>query len=158
MRHVFVCTTEYGDHWAATIAKKQAQLRAMPEADRQRILTATPEEHADGHRGLHCGQTLGGRIYEHYQDRLRAAGADDVILSPNACVAQHAYGCVVMVYPDGIWYRIREFADAERILEEHVLGGRPVLDLIHRRLNPPARGGVAPPAGAAAGSPGSTAA
>jgi (2Fe-2S) ferredoxin len=73
-----------------------------------------------------------------------------VILSPNACVAQHAYGCVVMVYPDGIWYRIREFADAERILEEHVLGGRPVLDLVHRRLNPPVARGVSPPAAAGA--------
>lgn len=154
MRHVFVCTTEYGDHWAGTIARKQAQLAAMPEADRRRILEAKPEEHADGHRGLHCGQTLGGQIYESYQRRLNEAGVADVIVSPNACVAQHAYGCVVMVYPDGVWYRIRELADAERILEEHIIGGRPVMDLIHRRLNAPTTRGVTPPApppGAAAG-------
>jgi (2Fe-2S) ferredoxin len=150
MRHVFVCTTEYGDHWAKTIARKQAQLQAMSEEDRRRILSATPEEHADGHRGLHCGQTLGGRIYERYQARLRDAGIDDVIVSPNACVAQHAYGCVVMVYPDGLWYRIRQFEDAERVLEEHIIGGRPVLDLVHRRLNPPTGRGVTPPAHVAA--------
>jgi (2Fe-2S) ferredoxin len=146
MRHVFVCTTEYGDHWAKTIAKKQAQLAAMSEEDRRRILEAKPEEHADGHRGLHCGQTLGGQIYELYQQRLQAAGVSDVVVSPNACVAQHAYGCVVMVYPDGLWYRIRDMADAERILEEHINGGRPVMDLIHRRLNPPTTRGVTPPA------------
>lgn len=142
MRHVFVCTTEYGDHWAKTIAKKQAQFQAMSEEDRRRILEAKPEDHADGHRGLHCGQTLGGQIYELYQQRLQAAGASDVIVSPNACVAQHAYGCVVMIYPEGLWYRIRSMDDATRILDEHILGGRPVMDLIHRRLAPPTSAGV----------------
>lgn len=142
MRHVFVCTTEYSDHWAKTIAKKQAQAAAMSEEERQKILQATPEEHADGHRGLHCGQTLGGSIYEMYQQRLRAAGISDVVVSPNACVAQHAYGCVVMVYPDGIWYRIGEMSDAEKILEQHLIGGKPVMELIHRRVSAPAGKGV----------------
>lgn len=134
MRHVLVCTTEYADHWAGTLAKKRAQTAAMSDAERQRIRDAVPEDHADGHRGQHCGQTMGGPIYELYQRRLREAGVADVVVSPNACIAQHAWGCVVMVYPDGIWYRIQTMADAERILEEHLIGGRPVMDLIHRRL------------------------
>ncbi len=134
MRHVFVCTTEYSDHWAGTIAKKRAQAAAMSEEERRRIREAVPEEHADGHRGEHCGQTMGGRIYEMYQQRLQEAGIRDVVVSPNACVAQHAWGCVVMVYPDGIWYRIQQMEDAQKILEQHVIGGRPVIELIHRRL------------------------
>lgn len=144
MRHVFVCTTEYSDHWARTIAKKKAQAAAMTEEERQKIRDATPEEHADGHRGQHCGQTIGGGIYEMYQKRLQEAGVSDVVVSPNACVAQHAWGCVVMVYPDGIWYRIQDMNDAEKILEQHLIGGRPVMELIHRRLNPPVAGGVQP--------------
>jgi (2Fe-2S) ferredoxin len=143
MRHVFVCTTEYADHWTRTIARKAAQMAALSEEERQRILSAPPEAHADGHRGLHCGQTLGGGIYEMFQRRVQEAGVADVVVSPNACVAQHAYGCVVMIYPDGIWYRIREMADAERVLEEHVIGGRPVTGLMHRRVNPPNGKGVA---------------
>ncbi len=154
MRHVFVCTTEYSDHWAKTIAKKKAQAEAMSEEERAKIRDAVPEEHADGHRGQHCGQTMGGRIYETYQRRLQEAGINDVVVSPNACIAQHAWGCVVMVYPDGIWYRIQNMADAERILEQHLIGGRPVMELIHRRLSPPAAGGVqtSPPAAARAAS------
>ena len=146
MRHVFVCTTEYGDHWTKTIAKKAAQVAAMNPEDRAKLLSAPAEEHADGHRGLHCGLTLGGGIYEMYQERLQAAGISDVVVSPNACIAQHAYGCVVMIYPDGIWYRIREMADAEKVLEQHIIGGKPVKELIHRTVNPPTGKGVqAPP-------------
>lgn len=143
MRHVFVCTTEYSDHWAGTIAKKKAQAEAMSEEERQRIRDAVPEEHADGHRGQHCGQTMGGPIYEMYQQRLREVGVDDVVVSPNACIAQHAWGCVVMVYPDGIWYRIQSLDDAKKVLEEHVIGGRPVAELIHRRLKSAAPPGAA---------------
>lgn len=143
MRHVFVCTTEYADHWAGTIAKKKAQADAMTEEERRRIREATPEAHADGHRGQHCGQTMGGPIYEMYQRRLQQAGITDVVVSPNACIAQHAWGCVVMVYPDGIWYRIQQMADAEKILEQHLIGGKPVMELMHRRLNPPRAGGLA---------------
>jgi (2Fe-2S) ferredoxin len=140
MRHVFVCTTEYSDHWAKTLAKKRAQAAAMSEAERQRIRDAVPEAHADGHRGRHCGETMGGGIYEMFQERLRAAGIADVIVSPNACTAQHAWGCIVMVYPDGIWYRVQEMADAEKILVQHLIGGKPVAELMHRRLRPPAGG------------------
>ena len=143
MRHVFVCTTEYADHWAKTIAKKKAQADAMTEEERRRIREATPEEHADGHRGEHCGQTMGGPIYEMFQRRLQAAGITDVVVSPNACIAQHAWGCSVMVYPDGIWYSVRQMADAEKILEQHLIGGQPVAELIHRRVNAPRPGGVA---------------
>jgi (2Fe-2S) ferredoxin len=136
MRHVFVCTTEYADHWAHTIAKKRAAAAAMSAEELQRIRAAKPEAHADGHRGQHCGETIGGRIYEMYQKRLREAGIDDVIVSPNACIAQHAWGCMVMVYPEAIWYRVRKIEDAELILEQHLIGGRPVAELMHRRLAP----------------------
>lgn len=146
MRHVFVCTTDYSDHWTKTISKKQAQMAAMSEEERNRILSAKPEEHADGHRGLHCGQTMGGGIYEMYQKRLQEAGINDVVVSPNACIAQHAYGCVVMIYPDGLWYRIQNMEDAEKILEQHVIGGKPVMELIHRRVPKPEGKGVEAPA------------
>ena len=91
------------------------------------------------------GLTLGGGIYELYQQRLQAAGISDVVVSPNACIAQHAYGCVVMIYPDGIWYRIREMAEAEKVLEQHIIGGKPGRELIHRTVNPPTGKGVQPP-------------
>jgi (2Fe-2S) ferredoxin len=121
----------------------------MSAEERRKIQEAIPEEHADGHRGQHCGQTMGGQIYETYQRRLQEAGISDVVVSPNACLAQHAWGCVVMVYPDGVWYRIQNMDDAAKILEQHLIGGKPVMELIHRRLNPPAPGSIQAPQPAA---------
>jgi hypothetical protein len=48
MRHVFVCTTEYSDHWARTIAKKKAQADAMSEEDAHAIRMAPVSKRPDG--------------------------------------------------------------------------------------------------------------
>lgn len=43
-------------------------------------------------------------------------------------------GPVVVVYPEGVWYQRVNEENAERIVHEHLLGGREVTDLIFHRL------------------------
>ena len=120
----------------------------MAEAAKQtdeggaRLTQVKPEEHADGHIGAHCGETIGGNLYEAFQVKLEERGIDDVLVSPNACIAQHVAGCIVMIYPDGIWYAVHAMDELDRIIDEHIVGGEPVNDLIHRRLKDSAASGI----------------
>ena len=44
-------------------------------------------------------------------------------------------GPILVVYPDGIWYHHVDEAALERIVQEHLLGNRPVEELIFHRLD-----------------------
>ncbi|MET0319749.1 MAG: ferredoxin [Duganella sp.] len=43
-------------------------------------------------------------------------------------------GPVMVVYPEGVWYQRVDEDNAERIVHEHLIGGREVTDLIFHRL------------------------
>lgn len=48
----------------------------------------------------------------------------------SGCLDQCEHGPCVVVYPEGIWYGGVAVADVATIVEEHLLGGRPVRRLL----------------------------
>jgi (2Fe-2S) ferredoxin len=57
---------------------------------------------------------------------------DRVRVNHSGCLDQCGHGPMVVVYPEAIWYAHVRPEDAEEIVREHLIGGRPVERLRYR--------------------------
>jgi (2Fe-2S) ferredoxin len=84
----------------------------------------------DGHPRGSCAARGSERVRDYMKARAKELGLRRVRVNAAGCLDRCEHGPCVVVYPEGVWYRIGCTAEVDALLERHVLGGGRVPELM----------------------------
>lgn len=88
------------------------------------------QQRPPGHPRGSCAAAGGPPLWERLQSKIEAKGLQDVAMTATGCLGFCRAGPLLVVYPEGIWYRPQTEADIDEIVQSHLVGGAPVERLI----------------------------
>jgi (2Fe-2S) ferredoxin len=98
----------------------------MPLPYRRHIFVCTNRRPEGDPKGC-CAEKGSEQVRALFKEELDKRGLKGQVRANAAgCLDQCACGITVVVYPEGVWYARVRPEDVAEIVEEHIVGGRPV--------------------------------
>lgn len=79
-----------------------------------------------GHPKGDCASKGGEQVRERFKTLIKEKGIRMVRPNSAGCLDHCARGCVVVVYPEAVWYGQVTVDDVEEIVQKHLVEGEPV--------------------------------
>lgn len=90
----------------------------------------------DGAPKPSCGSTHGEAVIAEFKKLIRQNDLSvEIRTQKTGCMDVCEQGPAVVVYPDGVFYKVKDMVDVNRIVEVHLVGGKVVEELvIHSKM------------------------
>ncbi len=75
----------------------------------------------DGHKKGSCAEKGSERLRDYMKARAKELGVQGVRINASACLDRCEFGPAIVVYPQGVWYRVRNEKDVDEVLEKHLV-------------------------------------
>ena len=80
---------------------------------------------SDGHRRGSCAARGSETLRDYMKARAKELGIPNLRVNSAGCLDRCELGPCLVIYPEGVWYRIGSTADVDAVLQVHVVeGGR----------------------------------
>eukprot|EP01037_Dinobryon_pediforme_P012789 gene12788-12887_t len=84
----------------------------------------------DGHPRGSCAARGSEKLRDYMKARGKELGLENIRVNSAGCLDRCELGPCLVIYPEGVWYKIETTADIDRVLEMHVRDGGRARDLI----------------------------
>jgi (2Fe-2S) ferredoxin len=85
-----------------------------------------PDQHPRGS----CAAKGSERLRDYMKARVKELGIASIRVNSAGCLDRCELGPCMVVYPEGVWYRVGSPADVDRVLEAHLQQGGRATELI----------------------------
>lgn len=78
---------------------------------------------ADGHPKGSCAARGSDALLAYAKLRSKQLGISRIRVNAAGCLDRCEHGPCLVIYPEGIWYKVETEADIDLVLQDHVAGG-----------------------------------